>query len=104
MLVGDLYCFTPPDSPLKPAKGQLDCTLRMESYLDAPHPVTAQQASCQILFLQLGPLELNVLGLLIELFGETRGDPVTLTITAFRGQGLLGDLLCSVASTPLPTP
>jgi hypothetical protein len=28
------------------------------------------QGSCQVLFPQLGPLELNVLGLLVELFGE----------------------------------
>jgi hypothetical protein len=69
-----------------------------------PQAVTAQQpASCQVLFLQLGPLELNVLGLLVELFGETRGDPVTVTITAFRGQGLLGDLFCSLAGGVVPT-
>jgi hypothetical protein len=70
-----------------------------------PQAVTSQQqASCQVLFLQLGPLELNVLGLLVELFGETRNDPVTVTITAFRGQGLLGDLFCSLAGGVVPTP
>jgi hypothetical protein len=60
------------------------------------------QGSCQVLFLQLGPLEL-VLGLVIELFGERRRDPVTITITAFRGHGLLGDLFCGLAGGPLPT-
>jgi hypothetical protein len=70
-----------------------------------PQAVTSQQqASCQVLFLQLGPLELNVLGLLIELFGETRGDPVTITITALRGHGILGDLFCSLAGGVVPTP
>jgi hypothetical protein len=69
-----------------------------------PGAVTADhQGSCQVLFLQLGPLELNVLGLVIELFGETRNDPVTITITAFRGHGLLGDLFCGLAGGPLPT-
>jgi hypothetical protein len=69
-----------------------------------PQAVTSDhQGSCPVLFLQLGPLELNVLGLLIELFGETRSDPVTITITAFRGHGLLGDLFCGLAGGPLPT-
>jgi hypothetical protein len=73
-----------------------------------PQAVTADHmGTCQVLFLQLGPLELNVLGLLIELFGETRGDPVTITITALRGHGILGDLFCSLAGgviPPTPTP
>lgn len=60
------------------------------------------QQSCQVLFLQLGPLELNVLGLLVELFGESRDDPVTVTVTAFRGGGLLGDVFCSLAGGQLP--
>jgi hypothetical protein len=70
-----------------------------------PQAVTADHmGTCQVLFLQLGPLELNVLGLLIELFGETRGDPVTITITALRGHGILGDLFCSLAGGVVPTP
>lgn len=58
--------------------------------------------ACPVLDLQLGPLELNVLGLLVELFGESRSDPVTITITAFRGGGLLGDLFCGLAGGTLP--
>jgi hypothetical protein len=53
--------------------------------------------------LQLGPLELSVLGLLVELFGENRRDPVTITVTAFRGGGVLGDLFCGLAG-PAPPP
>jgi hypothetical protein len=69
-----------------------------------PQAVTSQaQTSCQVLFLQLGPLRLNVLGLLVELFGRTRSDPVTVTITAFRGGGILGDLFCSLAGGEVPT-
>jgi hypothetical protein len=68
-----------------------------------PQAVAAQQQSCQVLFLQLGPLELNVLGLLVELFGARPSDPVTVTITAFRGGGLLGDLFCGLAGGRLPT-
>lgn len=47
---------------------------------------------CQILNLVLGPLHLNLLGLVVNL------NRVHLTITAVRGPGnLLGNLLCSVA-------
>ena len=48
--------------------------------------------SCQILHLELGPLDLNVLGLMLHL------DKVVLDITAQSGSGnLLGNLLCAVA-------
>jgi len=48
---------------------------------------------CQILDLTLGPLDLNVLGLVVHL------DTVHLNITAQPGPGnLLGNLLCSVAN------
>jgi hypothetical protein len=50
-----------------------------------------QQAACDILFLQLGPLDLDLLGLVIHL------DQVTLDIEAQPGSGnLLGNLLCAV--------
>jgi hypothetical protein len=51
---------------------------------------------CPILDLVLGPIDLNLLGLMIHL------DRVHLTITAERGGGILGDLLCSVAGGPPP--
>jgi hypothetical protein len=51
---------------------------------------------CPILELVLGPLDLNLLGLLVHL------DRVHLTITAERGGGILGDLLCSLAGPPPP--
>jgi hypothetical protein len=82
-----------------PARG-----LRTASVTADLHRVVAasHRGSCQVLFLQLGPLELNVLGLLVELFGETPSDPVTVTITAFPGHGILGDLLCGLAGGPSP--
>jgi hypothetical protein len=50
------------------------------------------QASCQILDLVLGPLHLDLLGLVVDL------NQVHLNITAVPGAGnLLGNLLCSVA-------
>ena len=55
--------------------------------------VTQQAAgSCQILDLTLGPLHLDLLGLVVDL------NQVHLTITAQQGSGnLLGNLLCAVA-------
>ena len=55
--------------------------------------VTNASGSCQILTLTLGPLHLDVLGLVIDL------NQVNLTITAVPGAGnLLGNLLCDVAN------
>jgi len=47
--------------------------------------------ACPILDLQLGPITLDLLGLVVET------SPICLKITAYDGGGLLGDLLCSVA-------
>ncbi|WP_206074412.1 ABC transporter substrate-binding protein [Antribacter gilvus] len=53
--------------------------------------VQADQA-CDILNLDLGPLHLDLLGLVVDL------EPVVLDVTAVPGPGnLLGNLLCSVA-------
>jgi hypothetical protein len=55
-------------------------------------PATAS-GSCQILDLTLGPLHLDLLGLVVDL------NAVHLTITAQQGPGnLLGNLLCAVAN------
>ena len=52
----------------------------------------APQATCEILDLVLGPLDLDLLGLVVHL------DTVHLNITAESGPGnLLGNLLCAVA-------
>ena len=61
-------------------------------------PVTAS-ATCDILHLELGPLDLNLLGLMVHL------DKVVLDITAQQGPGnLLGNLLCAVAGLLDPGP
>ena len=53
---------------------------------------------CNVLDLVLGPLDLNLLGLMIHL------DRVRLTITADPNGGILGSLLCSLAGGPGPPP
>jgi hypothetical protein len=61
---------------------------------------TAQVPSCRVLNLVLGPLDLNLLGLVVELYGPGRSAPVTLVITSQPGQGVLGDLFCQLAGGP----
>jgi hypothetical protein len=55
-----------------------------------------RSASCSILHLELGPLDLNLLGLRVQLNNCANG-PVVLDITATPAGGLLGQLLCSLA-------
>jgi hypothetical protein len=52
---------------------------------------TSAQAVCSVLHLELGPLDLTLLGLHVHL------DQVVLDITADPSGGLLGQLLCSLA-------
>jgi hypothetical protein len=57
-------------------------------------------ASCAVLHLVLGPVNLNLLGLVVHLGGGAAANqPIVLDITAQQGSGnLLGNLLCSVAN------
>jgi hypothetical protein len=57
------------------------------------HPAVASAAAvtCPVLDLTLGPLNLNLLGLVVDL------NKVHLTITATQGGGTLGDLFCSLS-------
>jgi hypothetical protein len=57
----------------------------------------AQPQTCQVLKLILGPLHLDLLGLVVDLYGKTHNDPVIVTINAQPDKGLLGQLLCGLA-------
>src|SRR5205814_4556107 len=57
----------------------------------------AQPQTCQVLKLVLGPLHLDLLGLVVDLYGKTHSDPVIVTINAQPSKGLLGQLLCGLA-------
>jgi len=63
----------------------------------APVRVATHQGTCEILDLILGPLHIDLLGLVVDLYGQTKRDPVHVSITGQPGHGLLGDLLCSLA-------
>jgi hypothetical protein len=71
---------------------QIEVAFAGPSHTFVGFEATAPQAVCDILDLTLGPLHLDVLGLVVDL------NQVHLQITAESGQGnLLGNLLCSVA-------
>jgi hypothetical protein len=75
---------------------------RASARLSADDGASAAQAapSCRVLNLILGPLDLNLLGLVVELYGPNRTAPITLSITSFPGQGVLGDLFCGLSGGP----
>jgi hypothetical protein len=51
----------------------------------------AEMEGCSILNLELAPIDLDLLGLHVDT------SPICLSITAFEGEGLLGDLLCGLS-------
>lgn len=54
--------------------------------------IDANQEACEILHLELGPIDLNLLGLVVHV------DQIVIDITAQPGPGnLLGNLLCAIA-------
>lgn len=64
------------------------------------HPgatTTQAGATCPVLDLVLGPLHLNLLGLVVDL------NQVHLSVTATQGGGILGNLFCSLSTTSTPT-
>ncbi len=60
------------------------------------HATTAAAGECSVLDLVLGPLNLDLLGLVVDL------NKVHLTITANPTGGVLGTLFCGLANTKLP--
>ncbi len=67
--------------------------LGFTAYL-TPTATTAANPTCPVLDLVVGPLNLQLLGLVVDL------NRVHLSVTATRGQGALGDLFCKLADNP----
>lgn len=64
-----------------------------------PDDLTTPAVECSVLDLELAPIHLQLLGLHVDT------SPICLEITATRGGGLLGDLLCGLAGgAALPIP
>lgn len=75
---------------LTTAAGQTTSIVRN---LAIPLDTAATQATCDLLHLELGPLSLNLLGLVVNL------NQVVLDVDAVAGAGnLLGNLLCTVGA------
>jgi hypothetical protein len=72
--------------------------VRFTAYLrPAVSASQAAVATCPVLDLVVGPLDLKLLGLVVDL------NRVHLVVTATRGQGALGDLFCKLADNTLTT-
>ena len=87
--VGTLVLTTASGKQLGATQATMPVTLKSGT---AASGISAQQLTCEILELTLGPLDLNLLGLEIHL------DTVHLTIDANPLGGLLGQLLCAIAN------
>ncbi len=55
---------------------------------------------CNVLDLTLGPLNLDLLGLVVDLYGKTANDPVQVKATADPNGGLLGKTFCDLSGGP----
>jgi hypothetical protein len=73
---------------------------------NAPLPVVTAQAAqapaaapgCKVLDLVLGPLNLDLLGLVVNLYGPTTSTPVEVHVTANPAGGVLGTVFCKLAN------
>lgn len=73
----------------------------MKMAKNAAGPAQARTAAtCPVLHPVIGPVNVNLLGLVVTLGGERRRtQPIGLDITAVQGSGnLLGNLLCGVTN------
>ena len=66
-------------------------TLRAQASQAAP--------TCQVLDLILGPLHLDLLGLVVDLYGPDKTKPVQVTVTADPNGGVLGATFCRLANS-----
>ncbi|MEJ7784992.1 MAG: hypothetical protein WKF96_09325 [Solirubrobacteraceae bacterium] len=57
-----------------------------------------QTPSCPLLDLTIGPLNLDLLGLVVDLYGADTTQPVRVVATANRAGGVLGTTLCKLAN------
>jgi hypothetical protein len=53
--------------------------------------------ACPVLDILLGPLDLDLLGLVLELYGATEGDPIRVNVVADPNGGELGRTFCGLS-------
>jgi len=73
-------------------------TLSFRAAITPQARASQAQTVCPVLDLTLGPLDLDLLGLEVDLYGRTIKDPVKVTITADPNGGALGKLFCQLSS------
>jgi hypothetical protein len=88
-MIGFRARVQPSDQPASAGSAQPTATAAQA----APAP-----GSCQVLDLILGPLNLDLLGLRVDLYGATTSLPVRVLITANPARGVLGQVFCRLAS------
>lgn len=67
--------------------------IHFTAFVNPVAKAAAAGATCPVLDLVVGPLHLNLLGLVVKL------NQLHLTVTATQGGGVLGDLFCSLSTT-----
>jgi hypothetical protein len=112
--LGALFCKLSRSLKLSSATGARAAAASLNRYLHG-HPmhairfqaklpvVTAQAAqapvpSCKVLDLVLGPLNLDLLGLVVNLYGPDATKPVEVHVTANPAGGVLGAVFCKLAN------
>jgi hypothetical protein len=61
---------------------------------------TSAYAPCEVLNLVIGPVHIDLIGLLVDLYGKTKKDPVSAVVTADPNNGILGERFCELAGGP----
>jgi hypothetical protein len=90
--IGTIAATVPDGAAARSIVSQIVVPVKATSGAATGTDVFLQQVVCEILHLELGPLNLDVLGLVVDL------DQIVLDITAVPGAGnLLGNLLCAIA-------
>jgi hypothetical protein len=112
--LGALFCKLSKSLKLTSASGARAAAASLNRHL-AGHPlhairlratlpvVTADAAqapvpSCKVLDLVLGPLNLDLLGLVVDLYGPDASKPVEVHVTANPAGGVLGAVFCKLAN------
>jgi hypothetical protein len=111
--LGDLFCKLSRSLSLTSAKGARAAAASLNRHLhghplhairfNAPLPVVTAQAAqapagCKVLDLVLGPLNLDLLGLVVNLYGPDNTKPVEVHVTADPAGGVLGAVFCKLAN------
>lgn len=61
-------------------------------------PRQAAPGTCEVLDLLLGPLNIDLLGLVVDLYGPSKSEPIRIHVIADPSKGVLGQSFCRLAS------